>query len=136
MLNRVILIGRPTRDPELRYSPAGKAVTKFTIACDRTGGDSADFIPVVCFDKIAETCANYVRKGKLVAIEGRWQTGRYENNEGKKVYTNDCLAFNIRFLERAEAGQNSNPTDGDLEKRDPFADDGKPIDLPKENVPW
>lgn len=136
MLNRVILIGRPTRDPELRYSPAGKAVTKFTLACDRTGGDSADFISILCFDKIAETCANYVKKGKLVAIEGRWQTGSYENSEGKKVYTNDCLAFNVRFLERTETGQNGRNSGPEPGQRDPFQDDGKPFEISDDDLPF
>lgn len=132
MLNRVILIGRATRDPELRYSPAGKPVTKFTIACDRTNGDSADFIPVVCFDKVAENCANYVKKGMLIAVEGRWQTGSYENSEGKKIYTNDCLAYNIRFLERANSGSSG----GERKQDDPFQDDGKPFEISKDDLPF
>ncbi len=78
MLNRVILIGRLTRDPELRYTPAGVAVTQFTLAVDRPftsqGGErEADFIPVVTWRQLAETCANYLRKGRLTAVEGRIQ---------------------------------------------------------------
>lgn len=132
MLNRVILIGRATREPELRYSPAGKPVTKFTVACNRTGGDVADFIPVVCFDKLAENAANYIAKGMLIAVEGRWQTGSYENNEGKKIYTNDCLAFNIRFLERS----NTERHETENIQTDVFQDDGKPIDIDPSDLPF
>ncbi|MNH86349.1 Single-stranded DNA-binding protein ssb [compost metagenome] len=134
MLNRVILIGRLTRDPELRYSPSGTAVTKFTVACDRRGGDEADFIQVVTFKQSAEACANYLRKGRLVAVEGRWQTGSFENNEGKKVYTNDCVAENVRFLEKSDNEQaGSGQSQGN---RDPFADDGKPIDISNDELPF
>jgi single-strand DNA-binding protein len=80
MLNRVVLIGRLTRDPELRYTPAGVAVTQFTLAVDRpfssnnNGGErEADFIPIVTWRQLAETCANYLRKGRLTAVEGRIQ---------------------------------------------------------------
>ncbi|MEF2965077.1 single-stranded DNA-binding protein [Paenibacillus sp. M1] len=130
MLNKVIIIGRLTRDPELRYSGNGTAVTKFTVACDRRGSDEADFIPVITFKQTAEACANYLRKGRLVAVEGRWQTGSYENNEGKRIYTNDCLADNVRFLERGES-QQSNSGSGD-----PFHDDGKPIDISDDDLPF
>ncbi|MNW59079.1 Single-stranded DNA-binding protein ssb [compost metagenome] len=133
MLNRVIIIGRLTRDPELRYSGAGNAVTKFTAACDRRGGEEADFISVVTFKKTAEACANHLRKGSLVAVEGRWQTGRYENNEGKRVYTNDCVADNVRFLESNR--ESSNQSSG-RPQNDPFQDDGKPIDIDPGDLPF
>ncbi|GJM72962.1 single-stranded DNA-binding protein A [Paenibacillus macerans] len=132
MLNRVILIGRLTRDPELRYSNNGTAVTKFTVACDRRGSDEADFIPVITFKQTAEACANYLRKGRLVAVEGRWQTGSYENNEGKRVYTNDCVADNVRFLERGEQNEGRSASGNN----DLFHDDGKPIDIPDEALPF
>ncbi|QAY67510.1 single-stranded DNA-binding protein [Paenibacillus protaetiae] len=104
MLNRVILIGRLTRDPEMRYTPAGVAVTQFTLAVDRPftsgGGErEADFIPVVTWRQLAETCANYLRKGRLTAVEGRIQVRNYENNEGKRVYVTEVIADNVRFLE-------------------------------------
>lgn len=130
MLNRVILVGRLTKDPELRYSGAGNAVTKFTIACDKRGEDGADFIPVVTFKKTAEACAEHLRKGRLVAVEGRWQTGSYENGEGKRVYTNDCVADNVRFLESSNRNDNTRNTN------DPFSDDGKPIDLSDDSLPF
>ncbi len=105
MLNRVILIGRLTKDPELRYTPAGVAVTQFTLAVDRPftssgqGEREADFIPIVTWRQLAETCANYLRKGRLTAVEGRIQVRNYENNEGKRVYVTEVIADNVRFLE-------------------------------------
>ncbi|MBP1999726.1 single-strand DNA-binding protein [Paenibacillus shirakamiensis] len=134
MLNRVILIGRLTRDPELRYSGSGTAVTKFTVACDRRGDDGADFIQVVTFKQTAEACASYLKKGRLVGIEGRWQTGNFENNEGKKVYTNDCIADNVRFLEKSNSGQASSGQS--TTNKDPFQDDGKPIDISNDDMPF
>lgn len=135
MINRVILVGRLVRDPELRYSGNGMAVTKFTIACDRRGGDEADFIPVTTFKQTAEACANYLKKGRLVGVEGRWQTGSFENNEGKRVYTNDCIADNVRFLERSEGqgGRSEHSTGGG---QDPFTDNGKPIDINDDDLPF
>lgn len=109
MLNRVVLIGRLTKDPELRYTPNGVAVTQFTLAVDRQfsnqqGEREADFIPVVTWNKLAETCANYLRKGRLAAAEGRIQVRNYENNEGKRVYITEVIADNVRFLESPNAG--------------------------------
>lgn len=161
MLNRVILIGRLTRDPELRYTPAGVAVTQFTIAVDRPftsqGGErEADFIPVVTWRQLAETCANYLRKGRLTAVEGRIQVRNYENNEGKRVYVTEVIADNVRFLEsnreggasggggqREEApfGGGGNSGSGRSNNNfsrnnDPFSDDGKPIDISDDDLPF
>jgi len=146
MLNRVILIGRLTRDPELRYTPAGVAVTQFTLAVDRPFTNQqrereADFIPVVCWRQLAETCANYLRKGRLTAVEGRIQVRNYENNEGKRVYVTEVVADNVRFLESANAGANREegswnaaPSGGGRSagrggNADSFLDDSKPIDI-------
>ncbi|WP_019639412.1 single-stranded DNA-binding protein [Paenibacillus fonticola] len=162
MLNRVILIGRLTRDPELRYTPSGVAVTQFTIAVDRPftsqGGErEADFIPVVTWRQLAETCANYLRKGRLTAVEGRIQVRNYENNEGKRVYVTEVIADNVRFLESnreggsgggqreenpfggSSAGGNSNSNRSSNPSRgnqDPFSDDGKPIDISDDDLPF
>lgn len=140
MLNRVILIGRLTRDPELRYTPAGVAVTQFTLAVDRPfkNNDSqdreADFIPVVTWRQLAETCAEYLKKGRLTAVEGRIQVRNYENNEGKRVYVTEVIADNVRFLEsnRQESGQSESRNS----KNDPFSDDGKPINLSDDDLPF
>ncbi|MDN4618462.1 single-stranded DNA-binding protein [Paenibacillus sp. PsM32] len=168
MLNRVILIGRLTKDPELRYTPAGVAVTQFTLAVDRPftsqGGErEADFIPVVTWRQLAETCANYLRKGRLTAVEGRIQVRNYENNEGKRVYVTEVIADNVRFLEsnrdgggsggssREESSNNSNNSGGgnnrsnynsnngnnnSRDNQDPFSDDGKPIDISDDDLPF
>src|SRR6185312_4462740 len=105
MLNRVILIGRLTKDPELRYTPNGVAVTQFTLAVDRPYSKDkkeADFIPIVTWKQQAEHCANYLRKGRLAAVDGRLQIRSYENNEGRKVYVTEVVADNVRFLESSQ----------------------------------
>ncbi|RRJ62979.1 single-stranded DNA-binding protein [Paenibacillus oralis] len=165
MLNRVILIGRLTRDPELRYTPSGVAVTQFTIAVDRPftsqGGErEADFIPVVTWRQLAETCANYLRKGRLTAVEGRIQVRNYENNEGRRVYVTEVIADNVRFLESNREGGSgggggmreespfggggsssggNNRSGGGFSRSnqdDPFSDDGKPIDISDDDLPF
>ncbi|BFH65960.1 MULTISPECIES: single-stranded DNA-binding protein [Paenibacillus] len=159
MLNRVILIGRLTKDPELRYTPAGVAVTQFTLAVDRPftsqGGErEADFIPVVTWRQLAETCANYLRKGRLTAVEGRIQVRNYENNEGRRVYVTEVIADNVRFLESNREGgsgggqgprEDSSFGGGNRENnnysrnnsnQDPFFDDGKPIDISDDDLPF
>lgn len=134
MLNRSILIGRLTRDPDLRYTPADVAVTQFTLAVDRpfsnNGEKEVDFIPVVTWRQTAEACANYLRKGRLCAVEGRIQVRNYENNEGKRVYVTEVIADNVRFLERGEQ-QGGNRNDSD-----PFNEDGKPIDISDDDLPF
>lgn len=140
MLNRVVLIGRLTRDPELRYTPNGIATTSFTLAVDRPftsqGGEKeADFIPVVTWRQLAEACANYTRKGRLVAVEGRIQVRNYENNEGKRVYVTEVIADNVRFLERGEQ-QSEQGRPASRDNQDPFSDDGKPIDIPDDDLPF
>lgn len=135
MLNRVILIGRLTKDPELRYTPTGIATCGFTLAVDRpvaAGKDKeADFLNIVTWRQQAETCANYLRKGRLVAVEGRIQVRNYENNEGKRVYITEIIADNVRFLERGEQQESqSKPSN------DPFKPDGKPIDISDDDLPF
>lgn len=108
MLNNVILIGRLVRDPELRYTPSGVAVTTFTLAVDRPYSNESkketDFIPIVTWRALAETCANYLRKGRLCAIEGRLQIRNYEK-DGRRVYVSEVVAENVRFLESNTTGQ-------------------------------
>ena len=104
-MNKAILIGRLTRDPELRYTNSNRAVCQFSIAIDRpftnqaTGQREADFINIVVWDKQAENVGKYVTKGRLVAVEGRIQTRNYDNNEGRKVYVTEVVASNVQFLE-------------------------------------
>ncbi|MBP1907803.1 single-strand DNA-binding protein [Paenibacillus turicensis] len=139
MLNSVILIGRLTKDPELRYTPSGVAVTQFTIAVDRPVGKDkekeADFIPVVTWRQLAETCANYLRKGRLTAVEGRIQVRNYENSEGKRVYVTEVIASNVRFLESSKDNNNKQSSQ-DSQYNDPFQDDGMPIDIDDDSLPF
>ena len=101
-MNKVILLGRLTRDPEIRYTSGAeaKAVAKFSLAVNRAykkeGERSADFINIVAFEKNAEFADKYFRKGQQIIVEGRWQTGSYEK-DGKKYYTNDCIVERFDF---------------------------------------
>lgn len=138
MLNRVILIGRLTRDPDLKYTPAGIAVTKFTLACDRpfqTGGEKeGDFIPIVVWRQLAETCANYIRKGRLVAVEGRINVRNYENEHGTRIYITEVIADNVKFLDTNKDGSQS-AARPDTESN-PFPEDGRPIDISEDDLPF
>lgn len=119
MYNKVTLVGRLVRDPELRYTTSGKAVANFTIAVDRgfgkdkDGGESqADFIKVSCWDKQAEFVSNYLKKGRLVLVDGSIRTGSYEK-EGQKVYTTEVAANRVISLEKADRSEGgmSNPVE-------------------------
>ena len=111
MLNNVVLIGRLTKDPELRYTPSGVAVASFTLAVDRPfakeGQQQADFIPVVVWNKQAENCANYIGKGRLVAIQGRIQVRTYDTPEGQRRWVTEVVAENVRYLDRARNDQDN-----------------------------
>ena len=113
-MNKAILIGRLTRDPELRYTSSNRAVCQFSIAIDRpftnqsTGQREADFINIVAWDKTAENIGKFMTKGRLIAVEGRIQTRNYDNNEGKKVYVTEVIASNVQFLESRNAATNGN----------------------------
>ena len=116
-MNRVILMGRLTRDPEIRYSQGEKstAVARFSLAVDRKfkqeGHPTADFINCLAFGKRAEFLEKYCKKGTKLVVEGSWQTGNYINKDNQKVYTNDCLIENCEFAEskNASSGSNQNP---------------------------
>ena len=113
-MNKAILIGRLTRDPELRYTSSNRAVCQFTVAIDRpftnqtTGEREADFINVVAWDKTGENIGKYMTKGRLIAVEGRIQTRNYDNNEGRKVYVTEVIASNVQFLESKNSTPNNN----------------------------
>ncbi|HBT19852.1 MAG TPA: single-stranded DNA-binding protein [Peptococcaceae bacterium] len=116
MLNRIILIGRLTQDPELRYTGSGVAVSTFTLAVDRPftnqqGERETDFIRIVVWRKLAEICANNLEKGRLVAVEGRLQIRSYENQEGQKRQAAEVVADNVRFLDRPKDKQDSSIED-------------------------
>ncbi|MDK2918837.1 MAG: single-strand DNA-binding protein [Candidatus Petromonas sp.] len=106
-MNNVVMIGRLTRDPELRFTAgSGKAVATFTIAVDRGfGKDSAtDFFRVVVWGKQGENCANYLAKGRLVAVQGRLQNNNYETSTGEKRYSTEIVAHTVQFLGGGSGG--------------------------------
>jgi single-strand DNA-binding protein len=116
MLNRTVLVGRLTRDPELRYTPAGVPVATFTLAVNRNfknvnGDQEADFINVVVWRKPAENVANFLKKGSLAGIDGRIQTRNFEGQDGKKVYITEVIAESVQFLETKNKGSYQPPMD-------------------------
>ncbi len=126
MLNRIILIGRLTKDPELRYTPNGVAVTSFTLAVDRTyknsqGEKETDFINCVVFRQLAELCANYLAKGKLAAIEGRLQIRSYDGQDGQKRWVTEVVGDNVRFLSPKDSNNNSTGTSAEADNFSSFA---------------
>lgn len=109
-------IGRLTKDPEVRYTTDQMAIARFSVAIDDGYGEKkkTNFIPIVVFGKQAENCERFLAKGKLVGIEGKIQTGSYENNEGKKVYTTDVIANRVQFLDFGNKTQeNANQSGSD-----------------------
>ncbi|MBP1932318.1 single-stranded DNA-binding protein [Ammoniphilus resinae] len=153
MINRVVLVGRLTRDPELRYTPSGVAVATFTLAVNRQfnnaqGERDADFINIVAWRQLAELCANYLKKGSQAGLEGRLQTRSYDNKEGKRVFVTEVVADNVQFLspagERREGsgsgGGYSNPPAGrrqdDFMNNDPFANDSRTVDISDDDLPF
>ena len=102
-MNKIFLIGRLTKNPELKYTPSGAAVCSFTLAVDRrftsqSGEREADFINIVVWNKAAENCAKYLSKGKQTAVEGRLQIRSYDGNDGKKRWVTEVVADNVEFL--------------------------------------
>ena len=107
-MNKVVLVGRLTAKPELRYTPSNVAFLRFTIAVNRPfsnkdGNREADFINVVCWRNQAETIAKYFDKGNLISLEGRIQTGSYDDKDGNKRYTTDVALENFEFVESKNA---------------------------------
>ena len=126
MLNRIILIGRLTRDPELRYVPSGQPVAQFSLAVDRpftnqAGERDTDFIDIVAWRKLAEQVSQHLTKGRLVAVEGRLQIRSYETQDGQKRRVAEVVADGVRFLDRktSPAGAGAGAA-----QSDEFADDG------------
>lgn len=110
MINNVVLVGRLTKDPDLRYTANGAAVATFTLAVNRnftnqSGNREADFINCVIWRKPAETMANYAHKGTLLGITGRIQTRNYENQQGQRVYVTEVIADNFQLLESRQASE-------------------------------
>lgn len=158
MINNVVLVGRLTRDVDLRYTSNGTAVGNFSLAIDRPftnnqGERDTDFINCVIWRKSAETLANFSRKGSLIGVTGRIQTRNYENNQGQTVYVTEVVAENFQLLEprsvterRAQEQGSSSPASGGQQsynnnqnqtpssKQDPFADFDDPFQESSDKV--
>jgi single-strand DNA-binding protein len=135
MLNTVIMIGRLTRDPELRITPSGVSVASFTVAVDRParddGSHGTDFIDCVAWRKLGELVAEYLTKGRLVAVEGRLQTRTYETQDGQKRRAWEVVADQVRFLDRAkEPAAAAEPSDAAEPAVPAAVPDDMPADLP------
>ena len=157
-MNKAILIGRLTRDPELRSTPAGRNVCQFSIAVNRTftnanGDREADFINCVVWDKQAENLVKYQKKGNQIAVEGRIQTRNYDDKDGKKVYVTEILASNISFLDSKGTGATGNTSFNNLPEppmvdtssnnmetvsveKDPFEAFGDSIEISDNDLPF
>lgn len=147
-MNKAFLVGRLTKDPELRYLSDNTAVVNFTIAINRlftnqSGERDADFINIVVWRKQAENVKKYVSKGSLVAIDGRIQTRNYENQEGKRVYVTEVVADNVQFLDskgQRVATQGLMPDVNNQEisttnvSDEPFADFGEALELSEDDI--
>ena len=139
-MNNVILMGRLTRDPELRYLQNGNGVAKFTLAVDKQlskdkkqemeskNQPTADFINIVAWGKLAENCAKFTEKGKRVLVTGRIQTGSYTAQDGSKRYTTDIFANNIQFIDWKDSNNSTNEetSNNDFGNDFDFGDDFDP----------
>lgn len=101
-MNSVNLIGRLTKDPEVRYTTDSMAVARFSIAIDRFSKEETDYPNIVCFGRTAENVERFLKKGRQVGITGRLQTGSYTNKDGIKVYTTEVVAERVKFLDKTE----------------------------------
>lgn len=149
-MNKVFLVGRLARDPELRYSSSNLATMRCSIAVDRQfvrEGEErgADFINIVAFGNRAETMSKYLTKGSQIAVDGRIQTGSYDGADGKKVYTTDVIVENFQFLDTkgsrnvdsVEMPTNDIPNDNTtVDSSDPFADFGAKIEVSDSELPF
>ncbi|HDU1232573.1 TPA: single-stranded DNA-binding protein [Listeria monocytogenes] len=160
MMNRVVLVGRLANDPDLKYTPSGVAVATFRLAVNRPftnqdGEREADFINCVVWRKPAENVANFLKKGSLTGVDGRVQTRNYEGNDGKRVYVTEIVAESVQFLEpkqnavegstpnnnQNEASYSNNNKNGSYrasssQNSDSFANEGKPIDISDDDLPF
>ena len=157
-MNKAILIGRLTKDPELRTTPTGRNVCQFSVAVSRNftnanGEREADFINCVVWDKQAENLVKYQKKGNQIAVEGRIQTRNYDDKDGKKVYVTEILASNISFLDSKGTGATGNtsfnnlpeppmvdPSSTNMEtvsvEKDPFEAFGDSIEISDNDLPF
>jgi single-strand DNA-binding protein len=132
MLNRVSLVGRLTKDVEVRYATDGQtAIAKFTLAVDRTfkkdGQPSADFLPIIVFGKSAENCGKYIGKGRLVGVSGRIQTRSWDDTEGKKHYATEVIADEVDFLDKPSEASTGTQNNNSANNSDNSNDDELPF---------
>ena len=155
-MNKVFLIGRLSRDPELRHTTSGTAVCQINVAISRPVSQGSepqtDFINVVVWNKQAENVARYLSKGRQIAIEGRIQTRNYDNNEGKRTYVTEVIASNVEFLGSANDNNRNNtnsnpfdenpfdsmepPMDTTSVDNDPFASFGEKVEISDNELPF
>ncbi|WP_010531287.1 single-stranded DNA-binding protein [Lentibacillus jeotgali] len=154
MLNRVVLVGRLTKDPDLRYTPNGVAVANFTLAVNRPfsnqqGNRDADFINCVVWRRAAENLASYMKKGSMVGVDGRLQSRTFEGRDGNTVFVTEVVADSVQFLESKGASQNrdqqpsgfppnqnQNQNQPNQNSDNPFKDNGEPIDISDDDLPF
>ena|SRR5690625_3718338 len=158
MMNRVVLVGRLTRDPDLRYTPNGVAVSNFTIACNRSfktkdGEQEADFLNCVIWRKAAESLANYMEKGSMIGVDGKLQSRTYDDKDGKKVFVTEVLAESVQFLEskgtqnKEGQSQQSSPydyneqapqtqTSQQMQQGNPFQGNGEQVNIQDDDLPF
>ena len=139
MLNSVVLVGRLTKDPELRYTPNNQAVATFSLAVNRNfksqnGERETDFINCVIWRQQAENLANWAKKGALIGITGRIQTRNYENQQGQRVYVTEVVADSFQLLEnKKDRENNSQPT---VDSPQNFARQAEPMDISDDDLPF
>ncbi|MEB8333078.1 single-stranded DNA-binding protein [Staphylococcus aureus] len=152
MLNRTVLVGRLTKDPELRSTPNGVNVGTFTLAVNRTftnaqGEREADFINVVVFKKQAENVKNYLSKGSLAGVDGRLQTRSYDNKDGQRVFVTEVVADSVQFLEPKNNNQQQNNNyqqqnssynapQNRQQQNNSFANANSPIEIDDNSLPF
>ncbi|EJD5705398.1 single-stranded DNA-binding protein [Staphylococcus pseudintermedius] len=145
MLNRVVLVGRLTKDPEFRTTQSGVEVATFTLAVNRNyknknGEQQADFINCIVFRKQAENVNNYLNKGNLAGVDGRLQSRSYENQEGRRIFVTEVICDSVQFLESKNNNQSNNQPQqqrGQAPTQDnPFTNANNPIDIDDEDLPF
>ena len=137
-MNRAVIIGRLTRDVDLRYTQSGKAVGNFTLAVNRPfknqqGENEADFINCVAWGKQAESLAQYMKKGNQVGVDGRIQTRTYDDKDGKTVFVTEIIAEYVQFLESKGSSGNQQ---GNQQPDNDFKGDTEPLDITDDDLPF
>lgn len=137
MMNRVVLVGRLTKDPELRYTQSGVAVASFTLAVNRPysnqqGEKEVDYLNCVVWRKPAENVANFLKKGNMAGVDGTIQTRNYEGQDGKRVYVTEIMADSVQFLEPKANGERQVPP----QNRPPVGAPNGQVDISDDDLPF